>query len=149
MDCFIPEKGQSCRHIHYGYGTVTGADEEYTTVWFGIHGEKSFSTNTMRTDWNAEVPLQAPSKADGFALSREAQAVLQQVRISLGREQRYEKGTEGKIEEEIPITIGAAKQQRPWKTVSGNKRRAKGELVQQAIRRREWWVAICRSPSTD
>ncbi len=54
----LPE-GQYIKHEQYGFGVVTEADPERTTIDFDGYGKKKFVTSMMR----AEVVGQAPPKA--------------------------------------------------------------------------------------
>ncbi|MBI3668382.1 MAG: hypothetical protein HY237_01160 [Acidobacteria bacterium] len=54
----LPE-GQYIKHEQYGYGVVTEADVERTTIDFDSHGKKKFVTSLMRAELVGEAPPKA------------------------------------------------------------------------------------------
>lgn len=44
------EVGQQVRDVKYGLGTVTWADEQYTTIKFEDHGLKKYVTSLMHME---------------------------------------------------------------------------------------------------
>ncbi len=54
----LPE-GQYIKHEQYGYGVVTEADVERTTIDFDGFGKKKFVTSLMRAELVGEAPPKA------------------------------------------------------------------------------------------
>jgi hypothetical protein len=49
-------KGQYVRHYRYGFGLITGSDDEETSIEFEIHGTKRFVTKLMVVDLSDLTP---------------------------------------------------------------------------------------------
>jgi hypothetical protein len=54
-------------HERYGFGTITEADTEYTTIEFDLHGRKKFVTNMVMLQPSDEP---APPKRKGVRRSK-------------------------------------------------------------------------------
>jgi hypothetical protein len=52
--------GQSVKHGVYGFGTITEADAERTTIDFDEHGVKKFVTSMMVCDLAGDAPPRPP-----------------------------------------------------------------------------------------
>ncbi len=51
-----PRKGDYVKHALYGFGFVTEADSERTSIDFDIHGSKKFVTSMMTIEPAGDAP---------------------------------------------------------------------------------------------
>ena len=57
-----PRKGEYVKHALYGFGLVTAADSQRTSIDFDIHGMKKFVTSLMTIEPAGEAPPRPRSR---------------------------------------------------------------------------------------